>query len=143
MNNKILVLFISGLFLTTISSEIVISNYNSDSTFNTIKNYEIFNNYLPIELEIERITGGLFKINVEIINSGEENLKDIDWKISVEGGLFEKINILTEGTIQDLNPESKRILTKKRICPIFGECHSALVPGKAKLSCLWVLSFSR
>jgi len=51
------------------------------------------------KLEITDVTGGFGKVNVEIENVGEVNASDVDWSISVNGGLLGLINVSTDGSI--------------------------------------------
>jgi len=57
-------------------------------------------------LDIGLITGGLFRINVEIKNIGSTNTTNVTWNISVEGGtLF--LGRKTHGTIPSIQPDTK------------------------------------
>jgi VCBS repeat-containing protein len=51
-------------------------------------------------------------VDAKIKNTGEKNIPDINWFISVKGGLLNKINILSEGSIEKLDVnEDKEITT--------------------------------
>lgn len=54
------------------------------------------------ELKIGEITGGIARVRAEIKNTGNNNLTDVDWSISVLGGIFGKINISINDTIETL-----------------------------------------
>lgn len=51
-------------------------------------------------LEIQKITGGFLKVNAIVKNIGDVEIIGVDWSISVKGGIFDWINVLTEGTIE-------------------------------------------
>lgn len=68
-------------------------------------------------LEIGNIKGGLFGISVEFENTGERDTSDVNYSISVTGGLLNKIDIEKEGIISSFSAESKKTKTVK---PIIG-----------------------
>ena len=51
------------------------------------------------ELEVGDITGGLGRIKADIKNVGDGDVSDVEWSITVKGGLFGGINSTTEDTI--------------------------------------------
>lgn len=53
-------------------------------------------------IEIGEITGGIGKVSAVIKNVGEADATDVDWNISVSGGLIGRINIDTGATIASL-----------------------------------------
>jgi hypothetical protein len=59
--------------------------------------------------EIRKISGGFGKIKIEIRNTGQEDLTDIEWEITITGGLFKNINSSNEGIISIKSGESKNI----------------------------------
>jgi len=69
------------------------------------------------ELEITAITGGVFKVDVEITNTGELEVNDIDVSILVKGGIFNLIDVNAGDTIDSLAPGEIAIVTAS---PIFG-----------------------
>ncbi|KON27466.1 hypothetical protein AC481_04865 [miscellaneous Crenarchaeota group archaeon SMTZ-80] len=54
------------------------------------------------ELEIGIISGDIGAISTKIRNIGEIDATDIDWSITIEGGILGLIDILTEGTVESL-----------------------------------------
>lgn len=68
----------------------------------------------PLRTEIE-INGGLGVV-VGIRNIGDEDTADIEWSISIAGGIFELINTSLEGDIPLLKPEK----IFRKIIPLFG-----------------------
>jgi outer membrane protein assembly factor BamB len=54
------------------------------------------------ELKIGEIEGGIARVSAEIKNTGNNNLTDVDWSISLSGGIFDKINISINGNIETL-----------------------------------------
>ena len=76
-------------------------------TDNRNGNLDIFFDYVggaPAHptLEIGEITGGIGKVSAVIKNVGEADATDVDWNISVTGGLIGRINIDTGDTIASL-----------------------------------------
>jgi hypothetical protein len=64
--------------------------------------------------EVNTVFPGI--VNAVMKNSGVENLTDIDWSITVKGGILKLINIQTEGHIDTLNiGEKKSVATDKLI----------------------------
>ena len=70
------------------------------------------------DLEIGEITGGLCKICVEINNNYDSAIEDIAWSISVQGGILNRINVVTEGTLDVLDAGASEIVCTDRF--IFG-----------------------
>ena len=66
------------------------------------------------EIEIGEITGGFGRIKVEILNNGNEELNNVDWNISITGGLFSAINSYTENTILTISPNSSEEIKRIR-----------------------------
>jgi len=48
------------------------------------------------ELEINDIRGGIFSVEVDIINVGEVTAEDVSISIFIQGGIFNKIHIFHE-----------------------------------------------
>lgn len=69
------------------------------------------------ELKISEISGGLASVNLEIENSGDSDFTDIDWSISVTGGILNLINISKNDTIALLESQST---DNVRAFPVFG-----------------------
>ena len=55
-------------------------------------------------VEIDKISGGLFRVGAVIKNIGDIEVSDINWTIQVEGGMFDGINVFSEGTIDITMP---------------------------------------
>lgn len=55
----------------------------------------------PPELEIE-VSSTIGGISADITNAGEFDLSDVEWSISVTGGILHRINVLSEGIIENL-----------------------------------------
>ncbi|MCK5458426.1 MAG: hypothetical protein KAI20_00925 [Thermoplasmatales archaeon] len=65
----------------------------------------------PQKTNIE-IKGGLLGLTVNIKNVGDETTTDLDWSITVKGGMFDTIDISSENSIPSLEPGetiSKRV----------------------------------
>jgi len=74
-------------------------------------------------LEIENITGagGLLSggvVSAEILSTGEADAKDIEWTMTVTGGILNRINITTTGTIDTLPTGSMMVINTED--PIYG-----------------------
>jgi hypothetical protein len=69
------------------------------------------------EIKISEVNAGFPGIvNAVIKNTGLENLMDIDWSITVKGGIFKLINVQSEGHIDALSVgETKSVTTDKLI----------------------------
>ena len=87
--------------------------YGMSSDFSDPLEVEVF----APELEIGDITGGLLSIKTEIINGGTIEINDIDWSISVSGGILGLINKEITGSIATLEPGASELIS---ISPIIG-----------------------
>lgn len=68
------------------------------------------------ETIIQEIKGGFGKVSAVIENSGEVDATDVNWSISVKGGILGLIDISTESTIPMLNiGDTKTVQTDKLI----------------------------
>ncbi|MFO7676984.1 MAG: PQQ-dependent sugar dehydrogenase [Thermoplasmatota archaeon] len=68
-------------------------------------------------LEISEVTGGLARIRAQISNTGETDISDIEWSISVTGGIGRRINRTQTGVISNLASNSNEYIT---CSPVFG-----------------------
>lgn len=92
-------------------------------TDNRNGNLDIYFDYIGGEpahpiLEIGEITGGIGKVSAVIKNVGEADATDVDWNISVTGGLIGRINIDTGDTIASLPVGEEETVTTEGF--IFG-----------------------
>jgi glucose/arabinose dehydrogenase len=60
------------------------------------------NSHLDSNIEITNVSGGFGKIQVKLKNNDQNELNDIDWDISISGGLLNKINSNNNGVINSL-----------------------------------------
>jgi len=104
--------------------------YNSNGTYTvslTISNGHISDtetkeDYITVlppgssVLEIGDITGGILKINAEILNKGTINVTAINWSITVDGR-FVLLGKTKSGTIPSIQSGGSEIITDK---PVFG-----------------------
>jgi outer membrane protein assembly factor BamB len=67
--------------------------------------------------EIKEITGGFASVKANIVNIWNDDLYDVDWTLSVSGGLFGMINITVNERIEVLEAETTDIV---RAFPIIG-----------------------
>jgi len=72
-------------------------------------------------LEINKIKGGVKKVSALVKNTGEKKLSNVDWKIIVKGGIFDNIDHITEGKINDFPIDTeKTIKSKPGLFEIYG-----------------------
>jgi len=69
------------------------------------------------ELNIGEITGGLLSISIEIKNPEEVTINNVNWNITITGGIFGLINISSEGTIETLGTGSTEVVS---VSPVVG-----------------------
>ena len=65
-------------------------------------------------LKINTITGGLFKVDTTIENTGEAEATDVQWSINLDGGLI-LIGKETTGEIEYMAPGDETPITSKLI----------------------------
>ena len=71
--------------------------------------------------EINKIRGGIQRAYAVVENTDETDKIDVDWQIIVKGGLKNRINSTTSGTINDFPTGSEKIIrTKTRLFEIYG-----------------------
>jgi thiol-disulfide isomerase/thioredoxin len=72
-------------------------------------------------VKINKIRGGKKKVWIIVENIGEVDMSNVNWKIIVKGGIFDRINHTTEGQIKDFPSGVKKIIrTKSRLFQIYG-----------------------
>ncbi len=69
-------------------------------------------------IEIGDIKGGLLGISAEIENIGDMDAEDVEWSLTVTGGILDRIDIDMDSTISTLDADDKEV--KKTSRPIFG-----------------------
>ena len=60
-------------------------------------------------IEILEVNGGIGHFNIKMENTGETELIDIEYSVSVKGGLFENIDVKESGKIDFLDYKSSKI----------------------------------
>lgn len=73
------------------------------------------------ELEIESITGGLMTLQATLLNNRSEVFSDIEWNLSVAGGLFHLLNDRSDGVIESLAAGDTAIVQLENILFGFGK----------------------
>lgn len=68
----------------------------------------------PITIEIGNITGGILKINAEILNKGITTVNSINWSINVDGR-FVLLGKTKSGTIPSILPGGSIVITDKPV----------------------------
>ncbi|UCF49356.1 MAG: hypothetical protein JSU91_06295, partial [Thermoplasmatales archaeon] len=72
-------------------------------------------------VKINKIRGGKKKVWTIVENIGEVDMSNVNWKIIVKGGIFDRINHTTEGQIKDFPSGVKKIIrTNSRLFQIYG-----------------------
>ena len=72
---------------------------------------------IPYETQINSISGGWAgfgkggKVDIELINSGELVLYEVNWSVHVTGGIFNGVNVSTSGVIDTFNPTDIETIT--------------------------------
>jgi len=69
------------------------------------------------EIEIGNVSGGIARISAEIKNTGETPITDIDWEISITGGILHRINRQSAGIESELPANQSKTI---RSSPFFG-----------------------
>jgi len=64
--------------------------------------WDSFYNVEAPNIQIGTVAGGIGKVTMDVVNSGTGEATDVDWSISVKGGLLGRINVTTTGTIASL-----------------------------------------
>ncbi len=72
-------------------------------------------------MKIGDITGGLGKINVIIENDGDVDIEDVEWSISIEGGMLGMINITSEDDIDEIKAEDSETVCTDGFIMGFGK----------------------
>lgn len=70
------------------------------------------------DLEIIKITGGLSKVCAEIKNNFGSDVENVNWSITVEGGILGRINVVTDDTIDVLANDDVEIVCTDKL--VFG-----------------------
>ena len=59
--------------------------------------------YVPTpNVQIGAVEGGIGKVTMEIMNTGDADATNVDWSITVTGGILNRINVTSNGTIATL-----------------------------------------
>jgi hypothetical protein len=66
-------------------------------------------------LVIENIRGRFNKISADIRNIGDQDVRSVNWSISVEGGILKRIDLRSTGTINTLSMQSGTTVITDRI----------------------------
>ena len=61
-------------------------------------------------LEIRQITGGISKVSAKIKNNGDAPTSQVNWSISIKGGILGLIDVTVSGTISSLNINEEAII---------------------------------
>jgi hypothetical protein len=64
--------------------------------------WDSFYNVEAPNIQIGTVAGGIGKVTMDIVNSGTAEATDVDWSISVKGGLLGRINVTTTSNLASL-----------------------------------------
>ena len=78
------------------------------------------NQHIQQEITIGNISSSFRTISFEIINIGTEDARNIQWEVTIKGGILNKIDITTTGNIDTIQSE-KSVIIKNQIPVGFGE----------------------
>jgi hypothetical protein len=81
---------------------------------NKCNNKTIISSRRP-RLVIENIKGRFNKISVDIRNIGDQDVASVKWSISVKGGILQRIDLRSTGTINTLLKQSGATVITDRI----------------------------
>ena len=95
MHNGIVLMLVFSLVSSSVLSTIGFESHQND------------------ELKIGDITGGIGRIQAEIKNLGDNDVSNVEWQISISGGLLGKINGSNDGNIQSIKSGESEIITCK------------------------------
>ncbi len=74
-------------------------------------------NSMSDNIEFGEITGGFTRLSIEIKNTGETPLSNIDWTIQITGGLLNRIDSETTGIISEIGANQSETVQSR---PILG-----------------------
>ena len=96
--------------MTSVVNVTIANNEIDDKNF--LKNNFDLTSYNNIELEliIGNISTSFREINIEIKNIGTSNANDVDWQISIKGGIFNRIEKTSNGIIANIEPGKTEII---------------------------------
>ena len=67
----------------------------------------------PLQYTIKKVFSGIKKITVLVENTGDNDTANVDWQIIITGGLLDRINTSTTGTIRNLPTGHRRIIRSR------------------------------
>lgn len=86
-------------------------------------------NYNQIsEIEIGEISGGFGRVQVELINSGEDEINNVEWEISITGGLLNNLDIFNQGIVDSIESGESVFISSDFIIG-FGEIKIRIIVG--------------
>ena len=98
------------MYMTDVSPAVADGNVYAASPFGLIYSFED-------KLKIAEISGGLASVKVGIENTDTSDFTDVDWSITVTGGLLGRINVSNQETLETLAAQSIETI---RAFPVFG-----------------------
>ncbi|HEC94621.1 MAG TPA: hypothetical protein ENI45_01485, partial [Thermoplasmatales archaeon] len=69
-------------------------------------------------LNISKVSGGIGKVCVELMNPGDNPARNISWNITIKGGVYGIINVTTMGSLASLEPGETMVVSTNQT--IFG-----------------------
>jgi thiol-disulfide isomerase/thioredoxin len=68
---------------------------------------------LPSQFNIKNVFGGIKKITAIIENMGNSTANNVEWQVIISGGILDRINSITNGTLQNVPAGRTRIIRSK------------------------------
>ncbi len=102
---------------------------DSDNNENKVSTTATVENPPPEEAEIKinNVAGGLGKISFDIENTGDVDAEDINWSISVKGGILGRINITSEDDIDEIEAEDSETVSTDGFIMGFGKVEIKII----------------
>lgn len=96
--------------------------------------WDSFYNVASPNVQIGTVAGGVGKVTMEVLNTGTGAATDIDWSISVKGGILGRINVTTTGTIASLAAGASQVVQTNKFIFGLGSITIQLTAGQAVAS---------
>jgi hypothetical protein len=82
-------------------------------TMNDNKEIEAYFSLTPVKITAKKL--GIMGVKIDIKNQEDENFSDVEWNISIKGGILGKINAFSNGTIGSLTTGSTMTVNSAKI----------------------------
>ena len=96
--------------------------------------FDSFYNVESPNVQIGTVAGGIGKVTMDVLNTGTGAAADIDWSISVSGGILGRINVTTTGNIASLAAGGSQTVQTDKFIFGLGTITIQLTAGQAVAS---------